>query len=410
MALPDPELGVLIGGLCQPCRDEPGRAVARHLGAEHLLVLIRDAELDVLLPAPGFPQTLPGGPAWRALLRTCRTPGRHTGRVPYPDRSTECVAVAHVGGDGTVFLLLGGDPREPLEPLPPPLLGGMLQAELRATLAAGVAQVARDQARHAEALTLSLEAARAELERAMARAARLNEEHQRNSQFREQLLGIVSHDLRGPLSAIVTGAHTLLRRGQLDPTDLRITTRVVSSADRMTRMIDDLSDYTRSRLGNGLEIHRQPNDLHDLCRHAVDEADMAHPERTTFHLPLGDGRADCDSGRIHQLLGNLIGNAHNHGDPQAPVEVRSEGRPDRVIVEVHNRGTAIPPDQLLRIFDPFSQGESRGRRHGLGLGLFISRSIVEAHHGTIAVTSSAEDGTRFRVALPRSPASPAAFG
>lgn len=367
-------------------------------------MLIRDAELDVLLPAPGFPQTLPGGAAWRSFLATCRQPGRHAGRLPYPDRQTEAAVLARVGDDGTAVLLLGGEPRDPEQgAFPPPLLGGMLRAEALATVALGAARVAREQAHHAEALAVSLDVARADLEQAMNRAARMNEELERSSQFREQLLGIVSHDLRGPLSAIVTGAHAMLRRGELMSTDARIATRLVSSADRMTRMINDLLDYTRTRLGSGLEIHREPHDMHVLCRQAVEEADLAHADRSTVHVALGDARGEWDSGRIHQLLANLIGNAHHHGDPQIPVEVRSEGRASSVLVEIHNGGTPIPPDVAARIFDPFVQGETSSRRQGLGLGLYISRTIVAAHDGTITVRSSEAEGTRFVVELPRSP-------
>ncbi len=142
--------------------------VAHHLGAEVLLIFIRDAELGILVPAPGFPQTVPGGPTWDDFFSSCREPGLRRTELAYPDVESRTPSVAYVGGDGTVFALLGGQPAlpDPAE-LALPLLGALLRAEQKALSAAGEADASREAAGRASRVTVALDAARVELQRAL---------------------------------------------------------------------------------------------------------------------------------------------------------------------------------------------------------------------------------------------------
>ena len=224
------------------------------------------------------------------------------------------------------------------------------------------------------------------------------------ARFREQFVGIVGHDLRNPLSAIVSAAQLLLQHGGLPERHSRAVARILASGDRMARMIDDLLDFTRSRLGGGFPISRRRVDLVELCEQVIEELELAYPERSVEFHREGDAWGSWDPDRMAQVVSNLIGNALQHSPEHAVVRVELHDRGDRVELETCNEGQPIPPEVLPHIFEPGRRGPSgRGRAssHGLGLGLYIVQQIVLAHEGSISVGSSHDDGTRFLVVLPR---------
>jgi PAS domain S-box-containing protein len=225
---------------------------------------------------------------------------------------------------------------------------------------------------------------------------RREEETQRTARFREHFVGVLGHDLRNPLTAIVTSAQLLLRYGDLPERQSKVVGRVATSADRMARMIDDLLDFARSRLGGGFPIHPQRIDLRTLCEQVVEELEFAY----TRAIPVdaqGDLWGNWDPDRTAQAVSNLVGNAIQHSG--AEVHVRLRGDADTVTLQTHNRGPPIPPEVLPHVFEPGRRGPSRAG--GLGLGLFIVQQIVLAHGGTIDVKSTAQTGTVFTVRLPR---------
>lgn len=226
--------------------------------------------------------------------------------------------------------------------------------------------------------------------------------------FAEQMIGIVSHDLRNPLTAIEVGAH-LLRRGELTPQQQSVLGRIVSSSHRAHRLIADLLDFTAARVGGGLAMRPAQVDLHELVGEHLVELSTSFPDTRLMHVKEGEGRADVDADRLAQLIGNLVGNAVAYGDPAHPVTVSSVLRPDEASVCVHNFGPAIPEDLQHRLFEPMVRGTSATRsQRSVGLGLFIVREIARAHGGDITVRSSAAEGTTFCAAFPRqAPAAPA---
>ncbi|MBL0695075.1 ATP-binding protein [Comamonas sp. JC664] len=230
------------------------------------------------------------------------------------------------------------------------------------------------------------------------------EEMRARADFERQLIGIVSHDLRNPLGAITLAVSMLLQRGPLDERQERQAQRIRSSADRATRMIRDLLDFTRARQGTGLPVYPQPMDLHEAVRSVLDEVHAGWPERKLETERLGDGLGTWDPDRLAQLIGNLVGNALQYSPPETSVRVMSRGDADGVVLEVHNQGPPIPPERQPRIFEPLERAtvrlEDQGRR-SIGLGLYIVRSIVLAHGGTVEAHSSEAAGTTFTVRLPR---------
>lgn len=232
--------------------------------------------------------------------------------------------------------------------------------------------------------------------------ARLRAEEKERSEFEQQLIGIVSHDLRNPITAISLGVSLLLRREGLDDRILKTLVRIHSSAERAIRMVRDLLDFTQARLGGGIVLHREPMELHPLLQLIVEETHMSHPDRDVRLELEGDGRGTWDSDRIAQLLTNLVTNALKYSPEGSLVTVRTRGEPDAVVLEVHNEGEPIPPQVLTHLFEPMRRGGQSDRvGRSIGLGLFIVDHVVRAHGGTIDVRSRAPEGTTFSVRLPR---------
>jgi sigma-B regulation protein RsbU (phosphoserine phosphatase) len=234
---------------------------------------------------------------------------------------------------------------------------------------------------------------------------RLLQEAHRRAEFEQQLMGIVSHDLRNPLSAILMAGSLLLRREDTQPWQAKTAARIVSSAERAHRMIRDLLDFTQARLGSGIPVRPAPIDLHELAYQVVEEARTAHPERELLLTRLGDGLGSWDADRIAQVLSNILGNALRYGQEDTPVRIETEGQREQVFLRVHNQGTPIAPELLPHLFEPLTRGGTRlgHSDRSIGLGLYIVRQIVLAHGGTVEVHSTAAEGTTFTVRLPRAP-------
>jgi PAS domain S-box-containing protein len=215
---------------------------------------------------------------------------------------------------------------------------------------------------------------------------------------RDMYLGILGHDLRNPLNTIVASLYTLDR---LVPEDARkILPRMVRSTQRMGRMIEQLLDFTRARLGEGITIDHAQGDLRDISHAVVEELEALHPQRIRFEAQSVPGSYDSD--RLAQAFSNLVTNALLHGSPGEPVDVRVLSGNGNGRVEVVNRGAPIPESVRASIFEPFRRAEGSQDSSGLGLGLFIAREIVRAHGGTIDVDSR-ENVTTFAIEVPTAP-------
>jgi signal transduction histidine kinase len=225
----------------------------------------------------------------------------------------------------------------------------------------------------------------------------------------QQIMAIVSHDLRNPLSAMKTGAALLARSPGLDEARREDARRILASARRMERLLADLLDFARLQAGRGLPIQPVQADLVEVCRQAVsDLGRAAEGEVTVEGLGVVTGR--WDASRLGQVAANLVSNALKYGPPGRPVHVLVDGRRDEVLLSVTDEGGRLPLDLHQAIFEPFRRGQiDDGHARGsAGLGLFIVRCIAEAHGGAVTVDSTPGRGTTFTVILPRSPAPPAA--
>ncbi|WNG40917.1 PAS domain-containing protein [Archangium violaceum] len=228
-------------------------------------------------------------------------------------------------------------------------------------------------------------------------------ELRRSGELREQLIGVLGHDLRNPLNAISASAFLLQRTEELEDSSQRAVERIRNSAARMARMLSDILDFARSSMGGGLPVHRERANLHDICRSTLEELQVAHPGRRLELDAQGDGWGWWDPDRLAQVVGNLVGNALQHGRPDSPVrvEVRDVGS-EEVRLSVHNEGDPIPPELQAVLFQPFRRGTTgKAATRSVGLGLYIVRQIARAHGGEVEVRSTQGEGTTFTVRLPR---------
>lgn len=224
------------------------------------------------------------------------------------------------------------------------------------------------------------------------------------SQGRDGFLRTLAHDLRNPLSALTTGTQALTLMGNLDDFSRRTVERMQRSAMRMSRMITQLTEFARQHEGPGMPLARSRADLHAVAREVIGEAEVAHPDRTIRLVTDGDATGEWDLERVSAALSTLVGNALVHGRPGSVVTVSiSEEDSDAVVAEVHSEGPPIPADALPGIFDPYRrEGHARSNAtDALGLGLYIAHGIALAHGGQLDVSTSAHDGTTFRLHLPR---------
>ena len=224
---------------------------------------------------------------------------------------------------------------------------------------------------------------------------------------RDTFLAILGHDLRTPLGAISMSGHYLSRSQILKgDQELQAVTRIQRGAAKMGTLIRDLLDYTKTRLGQGMPIVAEPCDIGEICEAALEEVRSACPDRVFELATSGELGGSFDRLRLEQVFANLLSNAVRHGAPDSPVTVQANGAPDAICVRVTNNGPPIPADALQVIFNPLVQlqdasAASARRSTSIGLGLFIARSIVLGHGGTLEVESSSPAGTVFTARLPR---------
>lgn len=256
--------------------------------------------------------------------------------------------------------------------------------------------IAHDRDAYERELLLS----RQKLEAAVLQARELQEQARDRALFAEQMIGIVSHDLRNPLSAITTGIKVLQMKGPTQD-QFRILELLARSTVRASSLIEDLLDFTAARIGTGLSVELSPIDPHEVAAHAAEELLLAFPGRELKHVRKGTGICQADSKRLIQAIGNLVSNAMSYGAPCSAVTITSTISAQEWTLTVHNFGPTIPLERQASLFQPMVRGEAAAHNgRNVGLGLFIVCAIAKAHCGHIKVDSSNERGTSFQLIFP----------
>jgi len=254
-------------------------------------------------------------------------------------------------------------------------------------------KVAEDLLREKTAAESALRQAQAELKSAY-------EEAQLRASFAEQMVAIVSHDLKNPLTAIKM-ASGILAREERTTRESKMLGHISQSVNRAERMIADLLDLALARVGQGITLSPSTVDLHAFVGASVDELRMTFPEATLVHQTVGTGNAWLDADRVQQIIGNLVANSVAYGDLQQPITITSRVEQDHAVVSVKNQGSVIPDSLMGVLFEPMIRGGNTGTdSRSVGLGLFIVREIVRAHNGVVSVNSTPESGTTFTATFP----------
>jgi signal transduction histidine kinase len=250
--------------------------------------------------------------------------------------------------------------------------------------------------RHREAVAGEPQAAQ-EAAPSAGTAAAVVEEAERLLRSKDRFVAVLGHDLRTPLGTMRVSCTTLASASNLTERQQSTVARLGRAIDRMTRMVTDIVDFSRTAAGTNVPIRSRRSNVAEVISMVVDEISGAHPGRR-IDLSIADELiAICDPDRIAQAVANLVVNAVEHG--AGAVRISAEAPSDQVVVEVHNDGRPIPADAMLTLFDPF--GVRADRAAGLGLGLYIVHEIARGHGGTVQVRSSATQGTTFEMRWPR---------
>jgi signal transduction histidine kinase len=390
----------LLVSLIEPAsRAQHAREMANALGAEDLVIFVEDREVRALLPAPGFAQTLKNGRQWRAFLEAAGAAGQHRGRLSHGGVEMDATGLA--APDGSLLVLLGGAPRlddadSVVQILP--LLARSLQAEQSSIASAGHAEAARTAASQAQALAEKLSSARMELQSALATA-------EAAGRAKDDFLAVVSHELRTPLNAIL-GWVQLILMGRLDAaTQKRAHESIERNAKSQARLIEDILDMSRIVAGR-FRLNVAAVDLAATIEASLDVVRPAAEAKGIRLQSLLDsqlGHISGDGERLQQVFWNLLSNAVTHTPSGGRIFVRLQRVNSHVEVCVNDSGKGIDAAFLPHMFERFRQEEnSATRRHtGLGLGLAITRHLVELHGGEISAESEgAGKGATFTVKLP----------
>ena len=235
----------------------------------------------------------------------------------------------------------------------------------------------------------------AEREQAEAAAAA---EHE-TSVLREQFIAVLGHDLRNPLAALGAGIRMLSQRETLSERGQLVAKEMAESVSRSMALIENVLDFARGRLGEGISLTRSPTDLAPIVDQVVAEIRAIVPDRKIVTYVSLEDPVDCDAGRIGQLISNLVSNAVTHGAIGIPIEVAAHLTDDHLVISVANGGPPIPEATRAHLFQPFFRGAVRRSQNGLGLGLFIVHEIARAHGGSLVVESNDAE-TRFTFSMP----------
>ncbi len=252
------------------------------------------------------------------------------------------------------------------------------------------------QVQHKESKDEIIEDLRRQVNELTAANLSLTEELERKEKF----TAMIAHELGGPLTSIISYAQMLGKPNPREEFIRRGTNVIVSQARRLDRLVHDLLDASRLSSGQ-FTLCRKSCDLVALVKEVVDQLRPVAPyHHFVIDVPDTPVIGNWDSGRLQQTLGNLLDNAIKYSDPNPPITLRITTTQDSVHISVHNQGASIPAGDIGQLYRPFVRLPGAEGRQGSGLGLYITKCIVEAHGGVLGVPIAEDQGTTFSFDLP----------
>ncbi|HEY9652610.1 MAG TPA: HAMP domain-containing sensor histidine kinase [Coleofasciculaceae cyanobacterium] len=220
--------------------------------------------------------------------------------------------------------------------------------------------------------------------------------------IQELFIVTLTHDLRGPINVVKMGTQLILRRLERGDTHVDVAARMISSIDRLDSMIQNLLDASRLRAGQSLKLEFEECYLDRLVQDVVEDLSFTYGGRFVG-ICDSDVRSYCSRKQIRRVIENLAINAVKYGTPSTPITLTLQQTETQISLTIHNEGNPIAPDAQSILFQQFRRTTSAEEQTGWGLGLFLVKSIIEAHQGTIEVESEEGKGTSFIVKLPKFP-------
>lgn len=220
--------------------------------------------------------------------------------------------------------------------------------------------------------------------------------------IQELFMVTLTHDLRGPVNIVKMGTQLILRRLERGDAHLDVAVRMISAIDRMDSMIQNLLDASRLRAGQSLKFEFEECSLDRLLQEVVEDLSFTHGERFIV-VSDADIKSNCSRKQIRRVIENLATNAVKYGDPDTPITLTLQQTETQTNLTIHNEGTPIAPDAQSILFQQFRRTTCAEDQTGWGLGLFLAKSIIEAHQGTIEVESAEGKGTSFVIKMPNFP-------
>jgi signal transduction histidine kinase len=378
--------------------------LAGHFGCTYLFVFIIDREIGVLLPAPGFPQTLPDGRAWQSFINNCPDDGYYSGSLPFPEKQVILPAIGFAGPENSKIILLGGNPSAdevaPLKLISPILIGLFTQELIHSTVTTKVA-FAEKAVAQAKKLASTIDVMRTHLKDALIQKEKDKKAIEDLMEKKDEFMNVASHELKTPIKTLKAYLQVLQK---MVPSKAKSSAgdfinKANKQVKKLTDLIDDLLDVNKIQAGKMI-YHFSDINLATLMEEIVEQTQMT---TSTHRIILQSNSSVIISGeknRLEQVLSNFLSNAIKYSPNASEVVVRSELTNSAVKVSVRDFGIGIPDDEQGYIFDRFYRVDETSRKFsGLGLGLFISAEIIKKHGGAIGVDSNSS-GSEFYFTMP----------
>jgi signal transduction histidine kinase len=395
----------LVAGLNDRAnRFQAANKLAHFFGCSHFFVFIVDREIGILLPAPGFPQTLPNGKCWLDFTSECSKNGYQEGLVPFPDSNTLHNSIGILGPDKSVIVLLGGTPtREQIRPLIEilPVLINLFTRELFEFSTQARIEAADKAVTKAEKLTATIDVMRLHLKDALAEQKKDKKAIEELMRKKDEFMNIASHELRTPITT--TKAYLQILQKMIPPQENSTAGDFIIKANKqmgkLTNLIDGLLDVSKIHAGQMVYYFDDFN-LENLIEEVVPQVQFTTQTHQIIIANNVSAKINGERHRLEQVINNFLSNAIKYSPGVGKVIIRSDINDHVVKVSVRDFGIGIPAEKQPYVFDRFYRvHESSKKFSGLGLGLYISSEIIRRHGGTYGVNSDAQ-GSEFYFTLP----------
>ncbi|MDB5119632.1 MAG: chemotaxis protein [Sphingobacteriales bacterium] len=395
----------LISGLSESAgRMHAAAQLAAYFGCSDLIIFIKDPEIMTLLPAPGFPQTIPNGEAWYSFLNNTLKDGRYRDTLPFPDTASIQSAVGISGPYHSVAVLLGGNPVDAdlliLKEILPIVVSlfikeqEFMSAQIRTTLAEKTAA-------KAEKLATTIDLIRVHLNDALIKQEKDQKAIEDLMKKKDEFMDMASHELKTPLTSMKAYLQILQKMiaKDVNGSALHFVENANIQVDKLTDLVNDLLDVSKIQAGQMLYNFTEL-DINGLINEVVSQVQVG----VSTHKLIVENNIHAiiksDRHRLEQVIGNFLSNAIKYSPDADKVLIKSTFVDGNVRVMVKDFGIGIPAEMQALVFDRFYRVQSSSQNFsGLGIGLYISAEIIKRHGGHVGVSSD-KNGTEFYFEIP----------